>query len=188
MFSSRVLIVYMYVCMYIYIYIYMWERETENKENTYDDIHTYIHKNIHTYIIHWPNIQNRWLDMPIIALYNAAIQKNHAWIFPLTDGCRCHLRLLHDHANELTNIPIIHVPHDHETWHCIHVFLNAYRKTWPACWVATSSLSRIRYEWHDWTCNSSHFEMQQLQRLMHESSLRLIVVVVNGVSYISSIA
>ena len=167
----------------------MWERETENKENTYDDIHTYIHKNIHTYIIHWPNIQNRWrLDMPIIALRNATIQKNHAWIFPLTDGCRCQLRLLHDHANELTNIPIIHVSTDHETWHCIHVFLNAYRKTWPACWVATSSLSRKRYEWHDWTCNSSHFEMQQLQRFMHKSSLRLIVVVVNGVSHISSIA
>jgi hypothetical protein len=30
---------------------------------------------------------------------------------------------------------------DHETWHCIHVFLNAYRKTSTAPCLATSSLS-----------------------------------------------
>ncbi len=30
---------------------------------------------------------------------------------------------------------------DHETWHCIHVFLNAYRKTSPARCLATSSLT-----------------------------------------------
>jgi hypothetical protein len=63
--------------------------------------------------------------MPIIALHNATIQKNHAWIFPLTDACHCQLRLLHDHANELTSIPIIHVSTDHESWLYILIFLNA---------------------------------------------------------------
>jgi hypothetical protein len=40
--------------------------------------------------------------------------------------CRCQLRMLHEHDNELTNTQIIHVSADHETWHCIHVFLNVF--------------------------------------------------------------
>ena len=66
------------------------------------------------------------LDMQLIAIHNATIQKIHAGIFLLTDGCRCQLRMLHEHANELTKTQIIHVSTDHETWHCIHVFLNAF--------------------------------------------------------------
>jgi hypothetical protein len=70
---------------------------------------------------------------------------------------------------------------DHETWHCIHVFLNAYRKTSPARCLATSSLSCQQYSWHAWTCNLSQFAMQQFKRFMHESFLCLMVVVVSCV-------
>jgi hypothetical protein len=70
---------------------------------------------------------------------------------------------------------------DHETWPCIHVFLNAYRKTSPAPCLATFSPPCKQYAWHDWTCNSSQFTMQQLQRFMHESFLCVMVVVVSRV-------
>ena len=70
---------------------------------------------------------------------------------------------------------------DHETRHCIHVFLNAYRKTAKARSLATSSLPREQYEWHDWTCNSPQFIMQQFKRFMHESLLCLRNVVASGV-------
>ena len=52
--------------------------------------------------------------------------------FSLTDGCRGQLRRLHDHANILNKTTIIHVSRDHQTWHCIHDFLNADRKTQQA--------------------------------------------------------
>ncbi len=70
---------------------------------------------------------------------------------------------------------------DHVTWHCINVFLNAYRKTSPVPCLATYSLSCMQYSWHDWTCNSSQFTMQQFKRFMHESFLCLMVVVVSCV-------
>jgi hypothetical protein len=97
--------------------------------------------------------------MPIIALNNATIQQNNAWVFPLTDGCRCQFRLLHDHANELTTIPIIHVSTDHET----------------------SSLSCNQYSWHAWKCNSSQLTRQEFESIMHESFLCLKVVGVSCV-------
>ena len=69
------------------------------------------------------------LDMQLIAIDNATNQKIRAWIFPLNDGCRCQLCILHESVNELTKTQIIHVSTDPETWQRIHVFLNAYRKT-----------------------------------------------------------
>jgi hypothetical protein len=65
-------------------------------------------------------------DMDLIAIHNATIQKIHAGIFTSSLVCLCQLRMLHEHANELTNTQIIHVSTDHETWHCIHVFLNVF--------------------------------------------------------------
>jgi hypothetical protein len=73
---------------------------------------------------------------------------------------------------------------DHETRHCIHVFLNAYRKTSTARYVTTSSLSRQQYEWHDWTCYSPQLWMQQFKRSMHESSLCLLLLSLS-VAYVS---
>jgi hypothetical protein len=66
--------------------------------------------------------------MQLIAIHTATTQTNHACISPLCVCCRCQLRMLHDHANELTKTQTIHVPTDHETGHCTQVFLNAYRK------------------------------------------------------------
>jgi hypothetical protein len=70
---------------------------------------------------------------------------------------------------------------DHETWHCINVFINAYRKTSPARCLATSSLSCMPYEWHEWTCHSPQFIMLQFKCFMHESFRCLMVVVVSCV-------
>jgi hypothetical protein len=71
---------------------------------------------------------------------------------------------------------------DHETWHCIHVFLNAYRKTSTAPCLATSSLSCNEYSWHAWKCNSSQLTMQEFESIMHASFLCLKVVGVSCVS------
>jgi hypothetical protein len=70
---------------------------------------------------------------------------------------------------------------DHETWHCIHVFLNAYRKTSTAPCLATSSLSCNQYSWHAWKCNSSQLTMQGFESIVHESLLCLKVVGVSCV-------
>jgi hypothetical protein len=93
--------------------------------------------------------------MQLIAIHIATIQLIHGLIFPLSDGGRCLLRMLHEHANELTTTQIIHVAREKATWHCIHVVLNAYRKTSPARCVATSSITRKQHSWHDWKCNHS---------------------------------
>ena len=44
------------------------------------------------------------LDMQLISIKNLTIPKIHAWIFPLSDCCRCHWPMLHEHANERTNV------------------------------------------------------------------------------------
>jgi hypothetical protein len=64
--------------------------------------------------------------MQLIAIHNATIQKIHAGIFLLTDGCRCQLRMLHEHANEQTLTQNIYVSKGHATWHGIPVVLNVF--------------------------------------------------------------
>jgi hypothetical protein len=123
------------------------------------------------------------LDMQLIAIHDATIQNNHAWIVSLCDDCPCQLRLLHGHADEITNTQIIHVATVKATWHCIHVYLNSYRRTSSALFVAILSISRKQNQWHDWTCNTPQCIMQQFKKntIMHEFTLYLIVVVVTCV-------
>jgi hypothetical protein len=93
--------------------------------------------------------------MQLIAIHMATILLIHGSIFTLSDSGRCLLRMLHEHANELTTTQIIQVAREKATWHCIHVVLNACRKTSPARCVATSSITRKHHSSHDWRCNHS---------------------------------